>query len=174
MSYVDWTQFAGEMRDRLEEHPDLVDYRKNLTERDPGELLVETRASARRGELWIRHDDPQSESSEIPGGGVDDVVIEPFEIILIVSAKRARAEIAAALAAVEQCLLGVYLDGADEAIRRTAPWRRLIDETSDMRAVYALGIEVLYDDVRTEVGYVVARASGGYPCGLLLALTRAA
>lgn len=148
MTATIWTNFADEIRVKLETHPDLARFRVRTTQDDLEDVLANSKASATRGEIWIGYEGRESEEGAVNPPGVDYIRSDSFRLTLIDSRRKAAAIFEAAVAAVETCLVGVRLTGADEPCVIVDDWEDVSESTADTRQAVTCVLAVEWDDVR--------------------------
>lgn len=146
-------QFGDEIRELLAVHPDLerfaIAYSDNAEVED---LVVDTRASAKKGELWIRHVERTPEELGVTIGATAYTEVDDWQIVVIDGLTNTTSQVTA-LRAVDQCLRGVLLPSATGRIEYTAGWRRITDRKADTVQAFVLTLTTNYDNLLDAIGY---------------------
>lgn len=150
--------FGDEIKAKLDVHPDLARFTIAYTDADTAEeLVVDTSASAGKGELWIVHVDRIAEELGVTTGATVYTEVDEWNLVAIDGLTNPASQVEA-LRAIDQCLRGVLLPSATGRIEYTTGWRRITDRKADTVQAFALAFTTNYDNLLDEIGYVAATA----------------
>lgn len=148
--------FGDEIRELLVVHPDLSRFSVAYIDGAPIEDLVrDTRASAKKGEVWIIHVDRTPEELGVTTGATAYTEVDDWQILVIDGLTNPLSQVAA-LRAVEQCLRGVKLESATGRIEITGGFRRVTDRKADTVQAFAMEMVTNYDNLLSEIGFAGA------------------
>lgn len=146
-------QFGAEIRELLIVHPDLerftVAFSDNATVED---LVVDTHASAKKGEIWILHVERTPEELGVTTGATSYTDVDDWNVLVIDGLTNPSTQVAA-LRAIDQCLRGVLLPSATGRIEYTEGWRRITDRKADTVQAFAMAMSTNYDNLLDEIGF---------------------
>lgn len=153
--------FGDEIRALLVVHPDLERFSIAYTDVESAEqLVVDSRASAKKGEIWIRHVDRRPEELGVTTGATSYTEIDDWQIVVIDGLTNTATQLAA-LRAIDQCLRGVLLGSATGRIQYVEGWKRITDRKADTVQAFVVEFTSNYDNLLDGIGYVPAPA--GFP-----------
>lgn len=154
--------FGDEIRALLVVHPDLARFTIAYTDVESAEqLVVDTHASALKGEIWIRHVDRTPEELGVTTG-TSYTEIDDWQIVVIDGLTNTTSQVQA-LRAIDQCLRGVTLDSATGRVEYTTGWQRITDRRADTVQAFTLSLATDYDNTLSSIGSgLVALETGGY------------
>lgn len=146
-------QFGDEIRALLVVHPDLERFSIAYTDGAALEdLVLDTRASAKKGEIWIVHVERTPEELGVTTGATAYTEVDDWQIVAIDGLTNPATQVAA-LRAIDQCLRGVLLPSATGRVEYTEGWRRITDRKADTVQAFAMAMSTNYDNLLDEIGF---------------------